>query len=657
MKNQYELLNSERQIKKFRNRLGIAGFFTIVLFGVLAARFAYLQVSQYSKYMTLAENNAITLVPTVPNRGLIYDRNGVILSRNVSGYSLEITPNKVSNLSQVIDRLNMLIPITPHDLNLFNKLRDESKNFESIPIKAHLTDDQAAQFAVNAFRFPGVRLKARLFRQYPEGPVFSHVLGYIGRINEQDVKNLDANGQLDNYKGTNYIGKTGIEEEYEDLLHGETGYDRVETDASGRGVRTLSRVPPVSGSNIYLSIDAKLQEVAYNALGNWDGAVVAIQPQTGEVLAMVSKPGFDPNLFVDGIDPANWNALNNSPDHPLTDRAIRGTYPPGSTFKPYVALAGLYYNTPLTHQTILDPGYFQLPGQSHQYRDDKKGGHGSVNLFKAIVVSCDTYFYRLAHEIGVDQIANYVRQFGFGQKTGIDLPGEKAGILPTQEWKLKRYHVRWYPGETVITGIGQGYNLYTPMQLAVAVSTLANHGLKMKPHLLRATRDQKTGRLDYVHPEKENQVPFQPADYDLVQKAMVDVTQPGGTAANIGKDLGYTMAGKTGTAQVIGIKQGEDWRSLHEARQNHDHALFIAYAPVQNPQIAVAVIAEHGDWGATTAAPIAKAVIDYDLLHKLPPPPTSQPNQAPGSNGQPAGTNGQAGAASQPQNAPASGLE
>lgn len=648
MKHQSELLDSERQIKRFRNRLGVAGFFTIALFGILGARFAYLQVSQHSKYTTMAENNAITLVPTVPNRGLIYDRNGVVLARNFSGYSLEITPNKVSDIPLVIDQLNAIIPITQHDRNLFNKLRSESKNFESIPIKAHLTDDEVAKFAANAFRFPGVHIKARLFRQYPMGPIFSHVLGYIGRINTRDLKMLDTTGQLDNYKGTDHIGKTGIEQEYEQILHGQTGYDRVETDAAGHGIRTLSRVPPISGQNIYLTIDAKLQEIAYNALGDWKGAVVAISPKTGEVLAMVSKPGFDPNLFVDGIDPANWDALNNSPDHPLTDRTIRGTYPPGSTFKPYVALTGLYYNTPLAHQTMYDPGFFQLPGQSHQYRDDKKGGHGTLDIVKAIIVSCDTYFYRLAYSIGVDNIANYVGQFGFGHKTGIDLPGEKAGILPTQEWKQKRYHVRWFPGETVITGIGQGYNLYTPLQLAVAISTLANHGQKMKPHLLLASQNPKTNQKVFDQPEKENLVPIRPADYDMVQKAMIGVTQPGGTAQSIGRNLPYSMAAKTGTAQVIGIKQGEKWHAGSVERKHHDHALFIAYAPVEDPKIAVAVIAENGDWGATTAGPIAKAVIDYYLLHKLPPAP-AQPGNKPGA------TTGQAttGQAANGQAAPA----
>ena len=618
MNGDVELKNHQRELYYFKLRLAIAAGMVLLLFFLLFMRFYYLQVLQHEHYSTLAENNRISIVPVVPNRGLILDRNGVVLAHNFSAYTLEITPSKVDNLEELISQLGKVVEITPKDRKRFRKLMEESKNIESLPIRARLNDVEVARFAVNHYRFPGVEIKARLFRHYPLGELTSHVVGYISRINDDDMEWLEEKGELANYRGSDYIGKSGIEQSYEMQLHGKTGFEQVEIDANGHAVRTLSRIPPVSGDNLLLALDARLQEFAEKAFGNYRGALVAIEPSSGGVLAFVSKPGFDPNLFVDGIDPQNWDALNNSPDRPLTDRALSGQYPPGSTFKPFMALAGLELSKRTPQYSINDPGYFTLPGSSHRYRDWKEGGHGVVDLHKAIVVSCDSYFYGLAYDLGIDNIHNFVSQFGLGQKTGIDIEGEAVGLLPSQEWKLKRYGEKWFAGDTVSVGVGQGYDLVTPLQLANATAILANSGVAFRPHLVRYIQDSRTGQLKIIPSEVLYNLNLKPANLAFVQKALVDVTGPGGTAARVGANSAYPIAGKTGTAQVIAFKQNEKYVENKVDERQRDHSLFIAYAPADNPQIALAVLVENGGHGATTAAPLARQVLDFFLLGKRP---------------------------------------
>ncbi len=620
MKKHVELKNHQREIFYFRLRLAISIGFVLVLMAVLLARFLYLQAVRHDYYQTLAESNRISIVPIVPNRGLILDRNGLVLAQNHSGYTLEITPSKVNDLEATISELSTLVAITPKDRKRFRKLLAERRNFETLMIRNRLSDEEVARFAAQQYRFPGVEIKARLFRDYPYGEKTAHLIGYIGRINETDVEQLEENDLAANYRGSDYIGKVGLEQSYESELHGTTGVEQVEVDSGGRAVRMLSRTPPSSGNTLVLSIDAKLQEIAEQSYGNYRGALVAIDPNNGEVLAFVSKPGYDPGLFIDGIDPQSWDELNNSPDVPLNNRALRGQYPPGSTIKPFMALAGLNYNTRSPGRTISDPGYFNLPGSSHQYRDWKKGGHGSVDMFKSIVISCDTYYYGLATEMGIDNIFNYLSRFGFGKKTGIDLEGETSGLLPSQEWKMKRYKEKWYAGDTVSVGIGQGYNLVTPMQLAHATATLANNGVAYLPHLVREVRSSRSNESRSIENKPELDLKINPAHLDLVRRAMVAVNQPGGTAAQAAAGAPYRIAGKTGTAQVIGMKQGEKYIESQVQERHRDHAWFIAFAPADQPRIALAVLAENGGHGGSTAAPIARKVMDYYLLGKIPQP-------------------------------------
>ncbi|MGZ5649953.1 MAG: penicillin-binding protein 2, partial [Usitatibacter sp.] len=486
------LRDQQRELTVFRNRLMLAGLAIFIAFGVLLARFTWLQVVQQSYYHTLAEANRISVVPVVPNRGLILDRNGEVLAANYSAYTLEITPSKVPNVERAIDELGRVIDVTARDRRRFKKLQEESKNFESLPIRTRLTEEEVARFAVNRYRFPGFEIKARLFRSYPQGEIASHAIGYIGRINDADVKRIETAGLTTNYKGTDHIGKLGIEGAYEKELHGVTGSEQVEIDAGGRAIRALARSEPLSGNNLVVTLDLQLQKIAEEAFQDYKGALVAIDPKTGDVLALVSRPGYDPNLFVDGIDPQNWDALNNSPDKPLNNRALRGQYPPGSTIKPFMALAALEYRKRWPDFTISDPGYFALPGVAHRYRDWKKEGHGIVNLHKAIVISCDTYFYGLANDLGIDSIHHFLAGFGFGSRTGIDIEGELTGLVPSQEWKWERFKQKWYAGDTVSVGIGQGYLLATPLQLAAATATIANEGVPVHPRLLKAVQDAKT---------------------------------------------------------------------------------------------------------------------------------------------------------------------
>ncbi len=612
-----EIRDSERELDRFRRRLAMLGIFVLALFSLLFLRFLYLQVVQHGHYSTLADANRISVLPIAPHRGIIVDRNGVMLAHNYSAYTLEITPSKVADLETTIDDLATIVEITPRDRRRFRKLLEESKRFESLPIRTRLSDEEIARFAVHRYRFSGVEAKARLFRQYPQGEIFSHVVGHIGRINQREVEQLENDGRLANYRGSDYLGKTGLEQSYERFLHGTTGVEEVEVDSGGRAVRTLSRTPPVSGSNLVLNLDAKLQEVAYNAFGDHRGALVAIDPTTGGVLAFVSKPGFDPNLFVDGIDPQSWGELNGSPDKPLLNRASAGTYPPGSTFKPFMALAALFYGKRTPQQAISDPGYYVFGG--HRFRDDKVEGHGMVDMHKSIVVSCDTYYYVLANDLGIDPIARFMALLGFGSRTGIDISGESAGVLPSTEWKMRRYRQKWYSGETISVGIGQGYNSYTPLQLATAMATLANNGVMYRPHIVNYIEDIRTREKQPIATAPLRDIGVQQAHIDVIKEALIDVTMEG-TAAGAFAGALYSSAGKTGTAQVIAIKQGEKYVESKVAKQHRDHALYIAYAPADHPRIALAVVAENAGFGARTAAPIARQVLDYYLLGKTPVP-------------------------------------
>ena len=614
--------NPDAEVDRFRFRLGVAAITVLLAFCILIGRFVWLQVIQHDFYRTRADDNRIALIPIVPNRGVITDRNGIVLAHNYSAFTLEITPSQTDDLETTIDELAQFIDIQAKDRKRFKRLLDEAKNFESIPIRTRLSDQEVARFAAQRYRFPGVEVKARLFRQYPLATIGSHALGYIGRITERDQQWIGEAERQANYKGTDHIGKTGLEQHYEFELHGETGYEEVEIDAGGRALRSLKRTPPVSGNNLSLTLDSKLQEITEKAFGDRKGALVAIEPSTGGILALVSAPTYDPNLFVDGITPDNWKELNEHPSKPMVNRAINGAYPPGSTFKPFMALGALEMGKRTPNQAISDPGYFNFG--NHQFRDDKKGGHGMVDMYKSIVHSCDTYYYMLANDMGIDNIAKFMGSLGFGQRTGVDLgkddSGESRGVLPSQEWKRKRFkrpeQQKWYAGETISIGIGQGYNAYTPIQLAQATATLANNGVMFRPHLVRHIIDRKTGEKRLVEPEPIRDLKLKPQHIEVIRRAMVGVNKEGtGTRAFAGAP--YEVAGKTGTAQVFSLK-GAQYKEGAVKKDLRDHALYIAYAPADNPKIALAVLVENGGFGAQSAAPIARMVIDYYLLGKLP---------------------------------------
>ncbi|PXW29557.1 penicillin-binding protein 2 [Paraburkholderia caballeronis] len=631
-----EFKDTQQQLTKFRLRVAAAGLFVFVCFGLIAFRFVYLQVWNHSKYSLQADENRISVAPIVPNRGIITDRNGVVLAKNYSAYTLEITPSKLNDtLDNVIDQLSTVIPIDARDRRRFKKLQEDSKNFESLPIRTRLTDDEVARFTAQRFRFPGVEVRARLFRQYPLGPTAAHVIGYIGRISQRDQDRLDDQSdrnasdpdhydpRLDanNYNGTDYIGKIGVEQSYETELHGLTGFEEVEVTAGGRPVRTLSRTQATPGNNLVLSIDIGLQQVAEEAFAGRRGALVAIEPSTGDILAFVSAPSFDPNSFVDGIDQQTWDELNNSPDHPLLNRPLHGTYPPGSTYKPFMALAALTLHKRTPNWGFQDPGSYTFGG--HTFHNDVRSGQGWIDMNRAIMVSNDTYFFMLAHDLGVDNIANFMRPFGFGQLTGIDIAGEARGILPSTDWKRKAYRKpeqqRWYEGETISLGIGQGYNSFTILQLAHATATLANDGVLMKPHLVKEIENPITHDEHLTVPRESGRVDVKQADIDVVKRGMENVTMnQSGTAFKVFQNAPYTSAGKTGTAQVFSL-QGAKYQAHALAEHLRDHALFIAFAPVEHPQIALALIVENGGWGAQAAGPIARRVLDYYLIDRLKP--------------------------------------
>ncbi len=615
-----EFKNTERELHFFRLRLSVAGVFVFICFALLFARFVWLQVIRHEHYVAQAEDNRISVVPVVPNRGLILDRNGVVLARNYSAYTLEVTPSKLdTDLESVIDALAQLVDIQPRDRKRFKRLLDESKNFESLPIRTRLTDEEVARFTVQRYRFPGVEIQARLFRQYPLGDAAAHVIGYIGRISQRDAANIDEMEDAANYNGTNYIGKDGLEKSYEKALHGVTGFEEVEVSASGRAVRTLSRTAASPGDNLILSIDIELQKIIEEAFGDRRGALVAIEPASGDVLAYVSRPGFDPNLFVEGIDQQSWDELNTSLDRPLLNRPLTGTYPPGSTYKPFMALAALELGKRTPETSIADPGFFILG--NHQFRDDKEGGHGRVDMYRSIVQSCDTYYYMLANDMGVDAIHDFMKPFGFGQLTGIDLEHERAGLLPSTAWKRTSYkkaaQQKWYAGETISLGIGQGYNAFTPLQLAHATAILANNGIVMKPHLVKVMENAQTHARTLTVPKESYRIKLKQENIDVIKRAMVGVTKEG-TSSRIFGHTEYESAGKTGTAQVVGIGKNEKYDAKKVAERMRDHSLYTAFAPADKPRIALAIIVENGGFGAEAAAPIVKKALDYYLLGKRP---------------------------------------
>jgi penicillin-binding protein 2 len=624
-----ELRNPERELSHFRRRILIAGAVMIVAFAGLFGRFVYLQLVLHSHYQTLAESNRIAIVPIPPNRGVITDRNGVVLAQSYSAYTLEVTPSRVKNLDAMIDELSRVVEVQPRDRKRFKRLLEDSKNFESLPLRTRLSDEEVARFAVNRYRFPGVEIKARLFRQYPFGETASHLIGYIGRINDRDVRRIEEWGDTANYKGSDYIGKVGVEISFERELHGVTGVEEVEVDAGGRAVRTLSRTPPTSGNNLRLALDIKLQQVAERAFGDRRGALVAIEPSTGEVLAFVSKPGFDPNLFVDGIDPASWDQLNDSPDKPMLNRPLRGAYPPGSTIKPFLALGALASGKRTPTQAIFDPGYYQIAGSAHRFRDDKPGGHGYVDMYKSIVVSCDTYYYMLAADTEIDDTYAFMSQFGFGRDTGIDIDGELPGVLPSRDWKRERFagknfrdeHRKWYLGDSISAGIGQGYNAFTPVQQAQAIAVIANDGIGLRPHVVKSIESIGTGEVRAVAPQVTHTLNVKPEQLAVIKAALAGVPKEG-TSAQAFVGAKYASGGKTGTAQLYSLK-GEKYVAGHVDERLRDHAWYIAYAPADHAKIAVAVLVENGGFGAQAAAPIARAVFDYFLLGEQAPLPAT----------------------------------
>ena len=605
---------SHLQKRRVLLRLWVAGILALLCFSVLGARLWYLQVVRYEGLAARADRNRIAVVPIPPRRGEIVDRNGVILARNYRDYTLEVTPAYVtSELDEMLEELRPLVYFSPNDRRRFLNNVRSSGRYSSIILRNNLNETEASWFAAHAWRFPGVELKARWVREYPQGETAAHVLGFVGRISEDDLLNLDEQGIAGNYRGTDTIGKKGIEKTWEETLHGRTGLEEVEVTASGRPVRTLSRVDPVPGSSLTLSLDIGLQKIAEQQFEGQRGALVAIEPETGEVLAFVSAPSFDPNLFIDGIDVENWRKLNESPDHPLVNRPLSGTYPVGSTYKPFVGLAALELGKRTATQRISDPGYFELAGQ--RFRNAGGAVYGSTDLHRAIVVSSDTYFFSLGPEIGVDALHDFSKQFGFGQVTGIDLDGERRGILPSTEWKRQAYkdpaQQRWYTGETVSVAVGQGYNSFTLLQLAQATSVLANDGVYMTPHLVKTIRNSETGALTPTVTEPAHVIDLNPDNLDVIKQAMIDVTRTG-TARRAFTDTSYQAAGKTGTAQVFSLR-GARYDAENVGERLRDHALFMAYAPADDPQIALALIVENGGWGSTVAAPIARTIFDYWL--------------------------------------------
>lgn len=606
------LKDNLRETALFNRRLLITSIGAVILTAVLLGRMVYLQVINQAHFSTLSENNRVNLLPIPPTRGLIYDRNGIVLAQNQPSFTLTLVPEHIPDLDETLAILQERIQLTAEDIERFHRYRKQKRRFEGIPLRFRLTEEEVARIVVDQYRLPGVEIKAELSRHYPLGKLASHAIGYVGRINERELKNLDSA----NYSATTHIGKVGIERFYEDQLHGEVGYQRVETNAQGRILRILERTLPKPGKNLYLNLDARLQEVAEKSFGEENGALIAMDPNNGAIVALVSMPTYDPNLFVNGIDSTTYRSLTSDTSRPLFNRALRGQYPPGSTIKPYLGLASLETRALRPGQNINCRGWYTLEGDDRRYRDWKEHGHGHTDLDKAIIESCDVYFYELSFRLGIDNIHKYLSLFGLGQRTGIDIPGELSGLLPSREWKRRTRNQPWYHGETLITGIGQGFMLTTPLQLASITSTLSLHGQRQTPRVLYAMQDATNNEFN-IQPNK----PLEPVEgikdqhWQKVIKAMHDVIHGRtGTARGISYTMEYEAAGKTGTAQVFGIAQDEKYVEEEIAKKLRDHGLFISFAPVDKPRIAVAVIVENGGGGSSSAAPIARRVMDHYLL-------------------------------------------
>ena len=612
-----DIRNAEAQQSAFRLRLLAMGALVLICFSLLVWRWSVLQIARHDTYLEQAERNRTALLPIVPSRGQIMDRNGIVLATNYSAYTLELTPSKIDDVDETIDALAEIIPISDADRRRFKRLRQDSRSFEAVPLRSRLSEEEIARFSAQRYRFPGVAINARLYRYYPYTESGSHLIGYIGRINQREKERIEDSDLADNYKGTEHIGKLGVEQAYEEQLHGTSGREQMETTAGGFVVRRLASSPSTPGQNVILSVDIKLQMMVEQLFGKRRGALVAIDPRDGQVLALVSAPTFDPNLFVDGIDHESWNALNNSPDTPLLNRAIRGTYPPGSTYKPFMALAALETGTRTAGTTIHDPGYYMFG--SHRFRS----GHalGSVNLHRSIVKSSNVYYYSLAHEMGVQKIHDFMAPLGFGQSSGIDMRGETRGILPSPEWKRNTYkraaQQKWLAGETISLGIGQGYNSFTMLQLANALATLVNGGHKYEPRVVQSLQDPETRQLHTPERDPAQDLGYQPEHITMVKNGMVGVTLEG-TGRGVFAGAGYLSGGKTGTAQAVSIAQGQRYNAAALAERKRDHSLYVAFAPADNPTIAVAVIVENAGFGATAAAPIARRVLDYWLMGQYP---------------------------------------
>lgn len=609
MKQHFPLKNVQKEKRIFRNRvyvaMGIVSFFLLLL----VSRYAYLQIFSYDEFNTASDNNRIRLQPLAPARGYIYDRNGILLADNYPVFSATMSRADVADIDNYVTRLTPILGLTPEDIDRFKSRIKTSRKTERVAIKLNLNENDIARFSEIKYQFPGVQIETQMTRYYPFGDLFAHVIGYVGRINDRELKRIDK----DAYAGTNLIGKIGVEKSYEDLLHGVPGNESIEADAFGNVLRHLGRKDPVRGNDLYLSIDYGLQVTATQQLAGRRGAIVALDPRTGEILALVSSPSFNPNLFVTGISHTDYSALRDNLDQPLYNRAVQGVYPPGSTIKPMFGLGGIHYGFVDWNTAISDPGYFTLPGDSHRFRDHKKTGHGTVNLHTAQVVSCDTYFYVLSYRMGIERMDTWMRQFGFGEQTGVDLPSESSGLYPNPDWKMRTRNSKWLKGETISVSIGQGAFTATPLQLAMAVAITGNQGLKVTPHILRESRGARPYK---VHNAPVGKIDFNGSAEDWVKmrEAMVDVIQSG-TGKGIRGGLQYQIAGKTGTAQVKSIAQGKRYNEALLTDRQLDHGLFVGFAPADNPEIAIAVILENGRGGSAATA-LARPVFDYWLLHR-----------------------------------------
>jgi penicillin-binding protein 2 len=607
MTSRFTLRDHFRESRLINNRLIFAALLSVLVFSVVIVRLVVLQVLEYEHFDSLSNRNRVDIEPLPPQRGLIYDRHGVIVAENIPTFSLEMVPEKVPDIDTTLSELAELLALTEEDISEFQERLKQHRRFQQVVLRQRLTEEEVARFSANRYRFPGVDIEGRLIRHYPQGNLFAHTVGYVGRINERELQIIDQQ----DYKGTQQIGKTGVEKEYEDILHGAVGYRQVETNVQGRIVRELMSEPSHSGDDLFLHLDINLQRAALAALMDFNGSVVALDPRTGGVLAMVSKPDFDPNAFVSGISSKEYAALRDSPERPLFDRTLRGHYPPGSTLKPFVALAGLELGVITQQSRVFDPGWYSLPGHDHRYRCWKSHGHGWVNIKDAIAQSCDVYFYDLAHALGIDRLHSFLDLFGFGRRSEVDIPSESRGLSPSSEWKRASRSQAWFPGETLISGIGQGFNQTTPIQLAHATAILAMRGVAMKPQVVRASRTAGKSEMRLRASDNVNSLPMEDSQHwEAVIDSMVEVIHGArGTARHVGENMPFKIAGKTGTAQVFGIKQDEKYDAEMLERKLHDHALFIAFAPADKPEFVVAVVVENGGSGSKMAAPIARKLI------------------------------------------------